>query len=145
VNDSAVLARVRQLLQATLLIGLLGMTAELLLLGHFESISQIIPLALLGIGLAVVVWHLAAPGTASVRALQGTMVLFIVSGGIGIGLHYDGNVAFELEMYPSMTGLELIGNTLSGATPVLAPGTMALLGLVGLALVYRHPALERQS
>lgn len=135
----------RRLLLATLAIGVCGMSAELLLLGHFESIAQAVPLLLLGVGLAVLVWHVAAPGAASVRALQGTMMLFIVSGGIGVGLHYDGNVEFELEMYPSMSGLELIRNTLSGATPVLAPGTMALLGLVGLALVYRHPALERQS
>ena len=139
------LARLRQLLQVTLIIGVLGMAVELLLLGHFESTSQIIPIALLGIGLAVLIWHLAAPAVASVRALQATMILFIVTGGIGIGLHYDGNVEFELEMYPSMEGFELIGNTLTGATPVFAPGTMALLGLVGLALVYRHPALERQS
>jgi hypothetical protein len=139
-----VLARVRQLLRVTLLIGLPGMTAELLLLGHFESAAQVLPLGLLGVGLAVLLWHLAAPSTASVRVLQGTMMLFVVSGGIGIGLHYDGNVEFELEMYPSMSGIELIRNTLSGATPVFAPGTMALLGLVGLALVYRDPALERQ-
>jgi hypothetical protein len=69
------------------------------------------------------------------------MMLFIVSGGIGIGLHYDGNVEFELEMYPSLSGVELIGKTLTGATPVFAPGTMALLGLIGLALTYRHPAV----
>jgi hypothetical protein len=143
VDESAVLARVRWLLQATLMVGLLGMSAELVLLGHFASASQVIPLLLLGVGLVVLVWHLAAPGPASVRALQGVMVLFVVSGGIGIGLHYDGNVQHELEASPSMGGLELIRSTLSGATPVLAPGAMALLGLVGLALLYRHPALDR--
>jgi hypothetical protein len=74
------------------------------------------------------------------------MVLFIVTGGIGVGLHYDGNVEFELEMAPDAQGLELISRTLTGATPVLAPGMMTLLGLVGLAVVYRHPATEeRQS
>lgn len=141
VHESPALDRIRRLLLGTLVLGVLGMSAELLLLGHFESPSQIIPLALLAASSIVLVWHIGAPSRISVRALQATMMTFVVSGGIGIGLHYDGNVEFELEMYPSMTGIELIRHTLTGATPVFAPGTMALLGLVGLALVYQHPAL----
>ena len=50
------------------------------------------------------------------------MALFVLSGGIGVALHYRGNVEFELEMYPSLSGLELVRKTLTGATPVLAPG-----------------------
>jgi hypothetical protein len=73
------------------------------------------------------------------------MVLFVASGVVGVVLHYQGNQAFELEMSPSRAGLSLITKTLTGATPVLAPGSMALLGLVGLAFTYRHPALGSQS
>jgi hypothetical protein len=51
-------------------------------------------------------------------------------------------VEFELEMYPSMRGFELVAKTMTGATPVLAPGTMALLGLIGLSYTYKHPSLE---
>jgi hypothetical protein len=80
----------------------------------------------------------------TVRALQATMVLFIVTGGIGVGLHYDGNVEFELELSPEASGFDLIARTMTGATPVLAPGTMMLLGLVGLALVHRHPATQER-
>jgi len=138
-QDTSALAHIRLLLLGTFVVGSIGTLTELLLLGHFESAAQFVPLVLLAVGLAEVVWHVMAPGKASVRALQVTMVLFIVSGGIGAGLHYDGNVEFELEMYPSMRGLELIGKTLTGATPVLAPGTMVLLGLVGLAHTYQHP------
>jgi hypothetical protein len=39
-------------------------------------------------------------------------------------------------MYPTMSGVPLIVSTLTGATPVLAPGSMSLLGLVGLAVTY---------
>lgn len=142
----ATLARIRTLLLGTLAFGTVGMTTELLLLGHIESVWQWTPVALLGAGAVILTWHAAAPSRATVRVLQATMMLFIVTGGIGVGLHYDGNVEFELEMYPSMGGFELVTKTLTGATPVLAPGTMAILGLVGLALVYRHPAIEeRQS
>jgi hypothetical protein len=59
-------------------------------------------------------------------------------------LHYQGNEAFELEMSPSRAGLSLISKTLTGATPVMAPGSMSLLGLVGLAFTHRHPALGSQ-
>lgn len=138
-QDTEALTRIRTLLLLTLAIGIIGAGAELLLLGHFESTAQWAPLALFAVALAAMAWHVAAPGTASILALQVTMVLFIVSGGIGVGFHYDGNVEFELEMYPSMGGFELIGKTLTGATPVLAPGTMVVLGLVGLAHTYRHP------
>jgi hypothetical protein len=40
--------------------------------------------------------------------------------------------------------MSLISKTLTGATPVLAPGSMSLLGVVGLAFTYRHPALRSQ-
>ena len=41
-----------------------------------------------------------------------------------------------------MRGLELVWEALKGATPALAPGAMAQLGLVGLAFAYRHPLLS---
>ena len=140
-NEPEVLVRVRRLLLATFGVGAIGMVLELLFLGHFESRWELVPLVLLAASVIALVWQASAPGRASVRAFQATMVLFVVSGGLGIGLHYDSNVEFELELYPSMSGLELIGKTLTGAVPVLAPGTMALLGLVGLASAYRHPCL----
>ena len=46
-------------------------------------------------------------------------------------------------MYPAMGGLELVQKTLTGATPVLAPGSMTLLGLIGLTHTYKHPCLDR--
>jgi len=41
---------------------------------------------------------------------------------------------------PSLGGSELYMKALMGATPLLAPGTMIQLGLVGLAFAFRHPA-----
>jgi len=133
------------MLLGTLAFGVIGMTVELLLLGHVDSTWQWIPVVLLGASVLLLAWHAATPSRVTVRALQATMVLLIITGGIGVGLHYDGNVEFELEMYPDARGLELVTKTLTGATPVLAPGTMALLGLVGLAVVYRHPATEERK
>ncbi len=135
IDDSRVLARIRKLLLALLAAGSLGTGLELLLLGHFEEITQVVPLLLLAAGLVTAAWHLAS-ARASVPALRWLMVLFVLSGGVGTALHYRGNVEFEREMYPSLAGMELIGKTLTGATPVFAPGTMALLGAIGLMASY---------
>ena len=127
---------VSRLLIGSLMLGMLGTGGELLLLGHYESSFQIAPLVLLGAGVAVVLWETAAPRAASVLALRVVAIFFVAAAFVGVGLHYDGNAAFELEMYPGMSGLELVRKTLTGATPVLAPGSMALLGLVALAYTY---------
>ena len=93
--------RIRLYLLATLVLGLLGMGTELLLIGHFETIQQRIPLVLLGLGIATTCWHAAAPKRTTVRTLQVVMTLCVVSGVVGVGLHYQGNEEFELEMYPA--------------------------------------------
>jgi hypothetical protein len=138
-------ARLRALLLATLGTGMIGMMAELLLIGHRETMQQQIPLVLLGLGIAAAAWHAASPSAVTVRALKMTMQLFVLSGAVGVLLHYRGNAEFELEMYPGMGGLELVEKTLTGATPVLAPGSMSLLGLIGLTFAYKHPCLDAEA
>jgi len=140
-SQSDVTSAIRRYLLLTLTVGMAGMTTELFLIGHVESVQQLIPVVLLGLGVAVLAWHASAPRAITVRTLQVTMVLFLLSGLVGVGLHYRGNLEFELEMYPSMRGFEMIQKTLTGATPVLAPGSMTLLGLIGLTYSYRHPCL----
>jgi hypothetical protein len=135
-SDYERLATLRRLLLLTLAAGIAGVGLELLFIGHVEDRLQLVPLVLLAGGLAMVAWHAARPSRASVRAVRGLMTRFVVSGLLGVGLHYRGNHEFEREMYPSMAGMELVGKTLTGATPVLAPGSMALLGVVGLAAVH---------
>ncbi len=73
------------------------------------------------------------------------MCTFLASGNLGLFLHYDGNVEFELEMYPEMEGWELVWEALTGATPALAPGGMVLLGLIGIAFSYRHSLTTTKS
>ena len=136
------LAALRRFLLVTLIVGTAGMGAELLLIGHVEGRLQVLPVLLLALACLSLVWLAARPSRAAVRGVQALMTLSVLSGVAGIVLHYQGNTAFELEMYPDMAGLELVQKTLTGATPVLAPGSMALLGLVGLAAVLRHPLIQ---
>ena len=133
---------IRTILLLTLVSGLIGLGAELLLLEHFEDWRQKIPLGLIALGLAVLLWHGVDRRGTPVRALQLLMVIFIAAGAIGMTLHYQGNVEFELELYPSMSGFELFRKSMMGATPALAPGSMIQLALVGLAYTYKHPRLN---
>ena len=71
------------------------------------------------------------------------MAAFVIAGVAGVILHYRGNAEFELEMHPAVRGFDLFRDAMMGATPALAPGTMAQLGLLGLASTYRHPRLRR--
>ncbi len=123
----------KEILVVAFLISLIGTGAELLLLEHIEGFWQWVPLVLIGSGLVAFLWLWSSRSLASRQVFRGLMVFFILSGIVGFGLHYNGNMAFELEMYPSMRGSELIWETLKGATPVLAPGTMIATGLLGWA------------
>ncbi|MEJ2502640.1 MAG: hypothetical protein P8177_04865 [Gemmatimonadota bacterium] len=127
------------------LFGAAGTLGELVLLEHTESLVQWLPLVAVAAGAATVVWALARPAAAALRAVQGTGALIAVVGAVGVGYHYSGNEAFELEMSPESGGWTLVWDSLTGATPALAPGLMVQLGLLGMAFTYRHPALSGPS
>ncbi len=140
-QQSTTLRTLRWFLMAILLMGLLGTGVELLLLEHTEGFWQWVPLLLIVIGLIVLSWGMLYPGRPNLRVLQGTMILFVLGGLVGFILHYQGNAEFELEMYPSLKGMELFWEAIQGATPTLAPGTLIQLGLLGLVYTHRHPQL----
>ena len=138
---SNTLAVIRWFLMAILLMGLLGTGVELLLLEHTEGFWQWVPLFLIAVGVIVLCWGVLYPGRRTIRVLQGTMSLLVLSRLVGFILHYQGNTEFELEMYPSLKGMELVWEAIRGATPTLAPGAMIQLGLLGLVYTHRHPQL----
>ena len=138
-------ASLRQLILALIIIGLLGLEVELALLRHAETRNQLIPHVALVIGLLSAVAVYVRPGRATLRSFQVLMLIFLVVGALGVYLHLQGNVEFALERDPSLTGTSLIWKALRGATPALAPGALAQLGLLGLLYSYRHPALARDN
>ena len=141
VPESPVLRTIRGLLLALVFIGIIGTTVELILLRHLADLPQLSPLLLLVVGLVVAIWQVAAPGVASVRMLQFVMLLFLSSGLVGIGYHYAGNEISAREADPAVAGSALFRVSLGGTSPVLAPGSLVLLGLVGLTYTHRHPLL----
>ena len=133
--------RLRRMLLALLAFGLAGIGFELVSFAHFEDAQQIIPLVTIAAAFVTIVLQVAAPSRGSVRLFQVAMLLLIVTGVVGIVLHGQGNMEFQLEMDPTLSGWPLLGNILHAkAPPSLAPGVMAQLGLLGLIYSYRHPA-----
>lgn len=144
-TDEAVsLAGIRRGLLVILLLGMAGMAIELLLLDHFEDTTQLIPLGLLAVGVAVVAWNALGGGRGSVLVVQIVMVLFVAAGVAGAYFHYRANAEFQREIDPTLGGAALLWATLRAKTPpALAPGMMVQLGLIGLAYAYRQPARSR--
>lgn len=139
---TAALAAVRRLLAGVLAFGMLGLTLELVLLEHFESLQQRVPLALLLIALPLTLaLLLPRPPRWLVYAHRGVMLALVLAAALGLYFHYTGNAEFELELEPSLAGWPLVRESLHGATPALAPGTLMLYGLIGLIATWRHSAL----
>jgi hypothetical protein len=129
------------MLLGILTLGIVGAGTELLLLGHFEEPWQWVPLVVLAGSLVTVLLTAVRRSRGTLLTMRGVMGVSVLSGALGVWRHFRGNVEFELEMYPSISGLELFEKAVTGATPALSPGTMILLGLLGLAFTYGHPAL----
>jgi len=132
----------RVALLVILFIGVVGTEIELFLLGHTEGAWQLVPIVLDGVALVVLAWYCVRRSAAAVRALQVTMVAFLLSGVIGVWLHFQGNIGYERDSNPSLSMRELVRAAIWGSTPTLAPGTMIQLGLVGLVFAFRHPKLR---
>jgi hypothetical protein len=136
----------RRFILALFSFGVLGTGTELIALGHFEDSWQWVPLFLLSLALAGVLLHLLAHGAMALRLLRTTALFMIIAGGIGVFLHYRGNMEFQLETNPDLSGLALFQRIIhSKVPPALAPGVMAQLGLLGLIYCYRHPDGRRVS
>lgn len=135
----------RRVLMFILVLGLAGTEIELLLLKHTDGVWQLLPLALMAVALVVIAINAAKPSASTVRALQVTMGAFLLSGALGVVLHYKGNVEWELERMASLAGYDLFKAAIMGATPALAPGTMIQLGLVGLLYTYQHPVSQARN
>jgi hypothetical protein len=137
-EEPVVLGRMRVMVLGLLALGLIGTAAELLLIGHYEDGLQWSPLVVIGVGLVSLV-HRAASRGRGVRTFRAAMVALIVSGVVGAALHHRGNREFQLELDPSLRGIDLFFKVLRAKTPpALAPGSLVLFGLLGLASTYKQ-------
>jgi ATP-dependent protease HslVU (ClpYQ) peptidase subunit len=120
-----------------LVIGLAGTVTELVLLEHYEQPLQLVPVVLIVAAIATIVWQVMRHTPTSLRVLEIIMALFVLAGFAGVAAHFFGSAEFQLELNPSMSNWELLEKILRAkAPPLLAPGMMLQMGLLGLVYVY---------
>ena len=136
---------IRQALLLVQVMGLVGLENELFLIKHTDGVWEWVPIVLIGVAAVTVLWYMVRRSAASLRVLQAMMILFVASGVLGLLLHFRGNVSYERDSNPSLSGRALYQAAVLGSTPTLAPGAMIQLGLVGLVFIFRHPRLRSRS
>jgi len=140
VDTGQVLELLRRWILLIILLGILGTVTELLLLEHDEEPLQFVPLVLLVAGLAQLAWLAKSSGGTSLRSMQILMVLYVLSSFAGFVAHFVGSAEYQLELDPDMSTWDMLGKVLQAkAPPLLAPGMMLQLGLLGLAYLYTDP------
>jgi hypothetical protein len=138
-NDST-----RRIVFATFVLGLTGLTAELLLLGHDEDALQLVPLVLAACGAASLAHVIVGRSAEAIRGFRVVMGLFVLAGLVGAILHFRANVEFQQEAAPDIAGWALVSKALRAkAPPALAPGAMVQLGLIGFVYALNHPNSSR--
>ena len=127
----------RVFILGVLVLGLLGTITELVLLEHYEELLQFVPLVIIVASISTIAWHVTRPCEASLMMLQIVMALSVLAGLLGMLAHFHGSAEYQLELNPDVSTWELLEKILRAkAPPLLAPGMMIQLGLLGLAYAY---------
>src|SRR5262245_8452882 len=110
-------AVIRRVIFGVLLLGIVGLMAELLLLGHYEGFTQWIPLLVRAAGLGVLALASAYARWWTRGVLSLVMVSFIATGLLGVYFHFNGSREFQREMDPTMSGVTLMWHVLRAKSP----------------------------
>ena len=137
-STGEVLRRLRLFLLALSSLLFAGTLLELSLVNHTEDAIQWLAFVLAGIGLSITLTVLVRRGPTTVSVLRWCMLLVIVGSLFGIYQHVYNNIAFEREIQPNAMFNHLIWKGLSGANPLLAPGTLAVAALLSLGATYKY-------
>jgi hypothetical protein len=144
-SSAAVEQRLRRFLLIVVAFIYLVTLAELVLEEHFKEPNQLIPLVLCGLGMLAVLVVLFRPQRNTILALRAIMVVAALGSLLGIYLHLAANFEFELEIRPNATPGDVVTQALTGASPLFAPGILALGAVLAIAATYYHPALGRKE
>ena len=132
-SDHERLTRLANLLYGLAVFVFGGTMLELLAAKHFADPVQLIPIALCGAGLIAVLLAWKRPDRQIVQALRILMLVTATATVLGIWKHIEGNIGFEREMHPNITGWPLIEGALTGGAPLLASGALAVAASIAIA------------
>jgi hypothetical protein len=142
-NADLVLFRLRRFLLALSGVLLLGTFVELVFTGHTKEPVQLIPFFLCILWGGAVVLALVNTHRRSLLFLRTCMVVVVLGSLLGIYEHIANNIAFQLEIEPSISFAGIIAARLGGANPLIAPGILAVGASLAIAATYDHPGLAR--
>lgn len=108
-----------------------GTTVELVLLKHYEDGWQIIPIVLMTLSAGIFIAIKIRPVGRLIGLFRFLMAACALSGLWGILLHFNVNREFAAELRPSEPPTTIWMKSLSGALPVMAPGSMVVFALIG--------------
>ena len=129
----------RRFALALCLLGVVTTPIELVLMRHYNTKDQIMPFVFLGLAMIGVFAAWFRPNARVLRGVQILMVFVVLGSGIGVFEHLKANYR---DATRNGSNPSLISDVLSGFAPLLAPGILAQVGLLGLAFTYKHPAFD---
>ncbi|MEO1484979.1 MAG: hypothetical protein AAFU57_04480 [Bacteroidota bacterium] len=133
--------RLKRTLFITLFFIAVGTVMELFLLEHYEDRLQLIPIVCIALLLVLILILHFQKSKVLEWIFKFVLLLTAASGVYGVFLHLNANYEFEQEMRPSAKAWDLFLESLSGALPTLAPGSMIVLALIG----YSYLTLLKQQ
>ena len=110
-----------------------GTLGELVLTEHTGGAVQWVPFVLLVTMAAAIAAAALAPGRSTRLALRIVSGLLVVGSAFGVWEHLEHNYAFEAEIRPDSPGSTLVFEAIFGASPLLAPGVVGVIGLLAAA------------
>jgi hypothetical protein len=120
-----------------------GTIVELLLVEHTGSWVQFVPIVAAGAGSAGSLAALRGlpdlPAGRSRLAFRGIMLVLIIVSVVGVFQHVRANYLFVREIKPAGIAWDAFLEALTGASPLLASGILALAGLCGWMATVRGP------
>jgi len=137
-STAQILRRLRLFLQVLSSLLFAGALVELWLVNHTENPIQWLAFVFAVMGLLASLLVLIRRESKTVFLLRACMLLVVLGSLFGIYEHVSNNIAFEREIHPDATMSQLIRRGLGGANPLLAPGTLAVAGLLALAATYKY-------
>jgi hypothetical protein len=109
---------------------------------HAQEVTQLIPFALCAVGLCAIISAWVRPQRLTLLGLRACMGLVLSGSVLGVYEHVASNLEYLLEIHTTATVRDVFMEALSGASPLLAPGVLALAAILAIAATYHHPALE---
>mgnify|MGYP005846941923 CR=1 FL=1 len=128
--------RLKSLLVFTVIFMSLGTLIELFLLSHYEDEWQLLPIILISAALLIFIFLLINPKAWLIIGLKILLWGCALSGALGAYFHIRANLEFEAELHPTQSFTQHLIDSLSGALPALAPGSMLVFALIGYIHLY---------